>query len=116
MLRIRLQRTGRKNLATYRIVVAEKHRAVKKKMVEVIGHYIPTRDPKVFEINQERLNYWISKGSVPTDTVASLCKKHGIKDMDKYLDDRSKKAKKKKAVPEEATAPAAPVEPAATPE
>lgn len=79
------------------MVVAEKSRAVSKKYVEVLGHYLPTQEPKVLEINQEKVTEWIGKGAQPSATVASLCKKLGMKDMDKYLDAKTKKAKKKKA-------------------
>ena len=104
MLVIRLQRTGRRNLATYRIVVAEKSAAVKKKIVEAVGHYLPTQTPKVLEANQERIVYWISKGAKPSPTAASLLKSLGMKDMDKYMTKPSKNAKKKKATEEEAAA------------
>lgn len=97
LLVIRLQRVGRKNLAAYRVVVAEKHRAVKKKAIEVIGHYQPTRNPKVIEIDTDKVTDWISKGAKPSSSVASLLKKLGMKDMDQYLTAPNKKAKKKKA-------------------
>ncbi len=96
MLVIRLQRTGRRNLAAYRVVVAEKSKAVSKKHIEVLGHYLPTQEPKVLEINQEKVTEWIAKGAKPSATVASLCKKLGMKDMDQYLSAKTKKAKKKK--------------------
>lgn len=98
MLVIRLQRVGRKNLAAYRVVLAEKHRAVKKKAIEVLGHYIPTRNPKVLEIDTEKVAEWIGKGAQPSQTVASLLKQLGMKDMDKYLSAPNKtKATKKEA-------------------
>lgn len=96
MLVIRLQRVGRRNLAAYRVVVAEKARAVKKKFVEVVGHYLPTQNPKVMEIDLDKVQAWISKGAQPSPTVASLCKKLGAKNMEKYLTKGSRKLKKKK--------------------
>lgn len=93
MLRIRLQRIGRKNRAEYRIVVAEKHVAVKKQVIDVVGHYLPTRSPKVVEINQDKVSEWIGKGAQPTDTVAVLCKNAGMKGMEKYIAPRNKKPK-----------------------
>lgn len=108
MLRIRLQRTGRKNLPTYRIVVAEKSQAVKKKYVDLVGHYLPTQNPKVLEVDQEKVKDWISKGAIPTDTVASLCKSLGMKDMEKYMEPRNKKRNPKNPEEVEEPAPAAP--------
>lgn len=93
MLRIRLQRIGRKNRAEYRIVVAEKHIAVKKQVIDVVGHYLPTRSPKIVEINQDKVSEWIAKGAQPTDTVAVLCKNSGMKGMEKYIAPRNKKPK-----------------------
>lgn len=102
MLVIRLQRTGRQNLATYRVVVAEKSKAVKKDVVEVVGYYLPTQNPKKIEINLDKVQEWISKGAQPSETVASLLKRQGLSGMEKYLGKPNKTAKKKKAT--EATA------------
>ena len=67
MLRIRLARTGKKNKAQFRLVVAEKARAANKKFVEILGHYNPHSKEKVFK--KERIQYWISKGAQPSPTV-----------------------------------------------
>ncbi len=117
MLVIRLQRTGRENLATYRLVVAEKARPVKGKFLEIVGHYLPMREPKVFEHNDERIKQWIGKGAIPSNTVARLLKKAGLPDMDKHIQTYTKK-KSKNAPEEVAAAPAAPAAeaPAAAPE
>ncbi|MFC1810957.1 30S ribosomal protein S16 [Patescibacteria group bacterium] len=115
LLRIRLSRTGRKNYPSYRIVVAEHARPVKGKFIEIIGHYIPIRDPKVLEFDQEKIKEWIAKGAKPTDTVASLLKNAGMTGLDAYIEPKDKKKKKKKEMKEEegGTAPAAPAAPAA---
>ncbi len=86
-------------------MVAEKSRAVKKKVVEVVGHYQPTRNPKVIEIDTDKVTDWISKGAKPSSSVASLLKKLGMKDMDQYLSAPTKKKKKKKATEEPEEAP-----------
>lgn len=105
MLRIRLQRIGRKNLPAYRVVVAEKSQAVKKKYIDLVGHYLPSQNPKVLEVDQDKIKEWIAKGAQPTDTVASLLKGLGMDGMDKYIGRRDKQRKKKNA-PEEEEAPA----------
>lgn len=110
MLVIRLQRTGRKNLATYRIVVAEKARAVKGRFLEILGHYLPMQKTAVFSCDQERVTHWIQKGAIPSDTLARLLRKEGMKGMDRYIQRYTKR--KSKNAPEEAAAPAAPVAPA----
>jgi len=120
VLVIRLQRVGRKNRAEYRVVVAEKSRAVKKKFVEILGHYLPTREPKVIEIDTERALYWIGNGAKPSARVASLLKSLGLKDMEQYFDSGKRQRSKKKEDPEaEQAAPtedAAPAEGESKPE
>lgn len=106
MLVIRLQRTGRKNLATYRLVAAEKARPVKGKFLEILGHYLPAQKEAVWKVNTERVTYWVSKGAIPSDTVARLLKKNGVKDMEKFIQ-RYTKQRSKSAPAEEPAAPAA---------
>ncbi len=115
MLVIRLQRTGRENLPTYRVVVAEKARPVKGKFLEIVGHYLPARDPKVFEHQDERILHWMGKGAIPSNTVARLLKRAGLKDMDKYITKYTKKKSKNAPAEAPAAAPAAeaPAAPAA---
>ena len=113
MLKIRLSRTGKKSQPSYRVVVQEKARAVKGKFIESLGFYRPAEDPKVFQVDIERVKHWISVGAHPSDTMAGLLKRHeNLEGMEKFIEPRNKKAKKKKAQPEE-EAPAAPAAPAA---
>jgi small subunit ribosomal protein S16 len=105
MLVIRLQRTGRENLPTYRVVLSEKSQHVKKGAKEIFGHYLPSRETPVFECNQDRIAHWVKMGAIPSDTVARLLRKAGMKGMDKFV---QKYAKQKSKNPEEvAAAPAA---------
>lgn len=112
MLVIRLQRTGRSNLATYRIVVAEKARAVKGKFHEIVGHYLPAQKNPVFKYDAERIQHWVAQGAVPSDTVARMLKREGVKGMDKFIS-RYTKRRSKNAPPEEAAPAPAPAAPAA---
>lgn len=111
MLVIRLQRTGRENLATYRLVVTEKARAVKGKFLEIIGHYLPAQKNPVFKIEKERVEHWVAKGAIPSDTVARLLKREGFKNMDKFILKYTKQ--RSKSAPAEEPAAAAPAAPAA---
>lgn len=105
MLVIRLQRTGRENLPSYRIVVAEKARPVKGKFIDQLGHYLPARKNPVFECDTAKASEWIKKGATPSDTMARLLKKHGVKDMEKFIV-RYAKQKSKKEQPAAEGAPA----------
>lgn len=107
MLMIRLQRTGRENLPTYRLVVAEKHKPVKGKFLEILGHYLPARDPRIFEFNKERIEHWVKQGACPTDTVARLLSKEGMKGLEKFVHKYTKQRVKKEQPPEQAAPPKA---------
>lgn len=114
MLVIRLQRTGRENLPTYRLVVAEKARPVKGKYLEIVGHYLPARKPAVFEHAAETIKKWIEKGATPSNTVARLLKRAGMEGMDKFIQRYAKQKSKKEVAaappPPPAAAAAAPAE------
>lgn len=73
----------------------------------MVGHYLPAVTPKKVELNKERIEYWISQGAQPTDTVAALLKRNGFEGMDKFLEPRNKQKKKKGEQPEETPAPEA---------
>ena len=70
MLTIRLQRTGKKKQADFRIVLAEKTFSVSKKHQEILGTYNPHK--KVFKVNEERVKYWISQHVSFSPTVHNL--------------------------------------------
>lgn len=72
MLRIRLSRVGRRNLNVFRIVVADKNAPIKGRVIEILGMYNPRDEKDNLKINKERVNYWISVGAKPTDTVTNL--------------------------------------------
>jgi len=73
MLRIRLQRTGKRNQATFRVVVAEHSKPAKGKFVEILGHHNPRSKETV--IKKDRVDHWISKGAKPSPRVEALIKK-----------------------------------------
>ena len=107
MLIIRLSRTGKTKQEHFRIVVAPHTNAVKGKYVELLGHYTPGSSDKKFEVEKDRVEYWISKGAKPSPTVAALLKSHGFKDMDKYVPARAQTQRTKKKETGKAGTPAA---------
>ncbi|MEK7524206.1 MAG: 30S ribosomal protein S16 [Patescibacteria group bacterium] len=116
MLRIRFSRTGKVGQPSFRIVVAENRAPVKGRYLEMVGHYMSARKPKVMELKKERITYWISKGAIPTDTAAALFKKEGMPNMEKYLRPRNRARKVKgEEVAEATAAPAKAAPPVATP-
>lgn len=71
MLMMRLQRVGRKNDPSFRIVVTDKKTGVKSdKHVDRLGSYNPKT--KNFIIDADKAREWISKGVQPSDTMHNL--------------------------------------------
>jgi small subunit ribosomal protein S16 len=73
MVKIRLTRIGRNNIPVYRIVVTDSKKARDGEYIEKVGHYDPRK--KKLQIDRDRIEYWISKGAQPTNTVAKLIAK-----------------------------------------
>lgn len=78
MLVIRMQRVGRKGHAQFRVVVQDSRRTpTSGKVVARLGHYDPHTKETV--INKEKAQYYLDNGAQPSDRVALLFKKEGIK-------------------------------------
>ncbi len=78
MLSIRLARVGRVNLPAFRVVVQEKTRAPRSRVIEILGLYDPKTEPAKVEINKERLDHWISVGARPTVSAAEILVKQDL--------------------------------------
>jgi small subunit ribosomal protein S16 len=72
---IRLARFGKKKHPFYRVVVTEKTRPRNGRFVEIVGTYDPQKKPALVQMDKERVQYWLSKGAQPSDTVRSLLRK-----------------------------------------
>lgn len=77
MVRIRLRRTGLKGQPAYRLVVADKESPRDGRFLEIIGYYNPRTNPATLNIKEERVFDWMSKGALPTESVAQLFKTAG---------------------------------------
>ena len=67
-------RMGAKKKPFYRLVVKEKRSKRDGKYLENVGTYNPMADPAEVNLKHDRIEYWISVGAQPTETVASLIK------------------------------------------
>ena len=77
-VKIRLRRMGQKKAPFYRIVVADAASPRDGRFIEEIGTYDPTRDPSVYEVNEEAAKKWLKNGAQPTETVGKIFKLAGI--------------------------------------
>jgi len=100
MLKIRLQRVGKKNSPSYRVVLAEHTAPPQGKFIEILGHYNPRKKEKGFR--KERIEHWLSKGAQLSPTVYNLLVDEGILKGIKIKAWRPKKKAKEEAkeVPE----------------
>lgn len=69
---LRFQRIGKKKQPVYRLVVSEKARDTQGKNQEMIGFYNPTTNPKIIDLNVERIQYWLAHGAQASETVHNL--------------------------------------------
>src|SRR5512137_2941505 len=80
MVRIRLRRIGLKAQPSYRIVVADKESPRDGRFLEIIGFYNPRTEPATLDIKEDRVFDWMSKGALPTESVAQLFRTSGTAD------------------------------------
>ncbi len=72
MVKIRLTRTGRKNLPSYRIVAIEHTKKRDGQYIEILGFYNPSKNPTELEIDKEKIANWVKNGAQVSDTVKEL--------------------------------------------
>jgi small subunit ribosomal protein S16 len=73
---IRLRREGALNRPYYKVVVADSRSPRDGKFIEIIGTYDPKKTGHNSTLKMDRIEHWISKGALPSDTVRSLIKKN----------------------------------------
>jgi len=95
-VKIRLKRFGRRNRASYRVNAIDSRTPRDGRVIEELGFYDPvSKDPaKQFAVNRERVEFWISQGAQPSDTVKNLLIKAGIVAKAAQPEKKTKKAKK----------------------
>ena len=72
MVKIRLQREGKKKAPFYHIVVADSRSPRDGKIIEQIGTYDPMTEPSTIKLDKEKFESWVKNGAKPTDTVKQL--------------------------------------------
>lgn len=71
---LRLARAGAKKRPYYHVVATDSRNPRDGKFIEAVGSYDPNYEPARIEFKQERLDYWLKVGAVPSDTVRTLIK------------------------------------------
>src|SRR5438046_589897 len=74
-VKIRLARAGAKKAPYYRVVATDSRNPRDGKFIEQLGVYDPTRDPVEIRLEQDRIDHWIQRGALPSQTVSELIKR-----------------------------------------
>lgn len=69
---IRLSKTGKRGEARFRVVVEEKRSRRDGKPIEILGWFEKREKGQKKKINQQRYDYWISKGAQVSPTVLKI--------------------------------------------
>ena len=72
-VRIRLSRVGKKKVPFYRIVAVDGRRKRDGAVLETLGSF-DGLSGRLTQFNQERLDYWIGQGAIPSDAVKRIQK------------------------------------------
>lgn len=75
-VKIRLARAGAKKHPYYHVVATDSASPRDGKFLEALGAYDPVVTPVKLELDHERLDYWVKRGAILSETVSQLIKRH----------------------------------------
>ena len=75
-VKIRLARQGAKKSPFYRVVATDTRSARDGRFIEQIGTYDPSKPMADARIDRTRLDYWLSVGARPSETLAKVLREH----------------------------------------
>ena len=78
MVKIRLQRRGRRKKPFYHIVIADARSPRDGRFIEKIGTYNPMTKPATIDLDSDAAFDWLLKGAQPTDTVRAILRVRGV--------------------------------------
>ena len=78
MVKIRLQRRGRRKKPFYHIVIADARSPRDGRFIEKIGTYNPMTAPATIDLDRDMAYDWLMKGAQPTDTVRAILRMTGV--------------------------------------
>jgi small subunit ribosomal protein S16 len=102
---IRLTKTGRKNFASFRIVVANTRSKRNGVFLDTLGTYDPSHNPVVYKLDKEKLDSWKAKGAFVTEAVKKLV--DGTYKFVKYSPKKAKAGEAKATEPKAEATPEA---------
>lgn len=88
-VKLRLTRMGRRHRPFFRINAVDSRTPRDGRVIEKLGHYDPIEKDatKQIVLNRDRVEFWLGKGAVPSDTVSEILLRNGIKH--KYAEEKA---------------------------
>jgi small subunit ribosomal protein S16 len=77
-VKIRLARKGAKKKPFFRIVAADSESPRDGRFLDILGYYDPMKDPEIVKIHGEKVEYWLSRGALVSESARSLLRKQGF--------------------------------------
>lgn len=74
-VKIRLKKIGRLGQKHYRMVIVNEQSKRDGKVLDVIGNYIPHKKKPKLHVDQTKIEHWLNRGAVMTETVKNILKK-----------------------------------------
>ena len=71
-VKIRLKKMGRKKRRFYRLVAIDSKKRRDGLEIERLGWYNPIHKDFSYNMNEERILYWLNEGAQPSNTVLGL--------------------------------------------
>jgi len=72
LVKIRFSRIGSKKTPYYRLVVVDARKQRDGRALEIIGHYDPRKESEKVIYNKERLDFWVNRGAILSESVSNL--------------------------------------------
>jgi small subunit ribosomal protein S16 len=96
-VKLRMTRMGRRHRPFYRINAIDSRTPRDGRVLEKLGHYDPLLkdESKQIVLDHERTKYWLGQGAIPSDTVAQILLREGIKT--KYAEQKAARRARAKA-------------------
>ena len=93
-----MTRMGRRHRPFFRINAIDSRTPRDGRVIEKLGQYDPIEknEEKQIILNKERIEYWLSQGAIPSDTVAEILLRNGIKT--KYAEQKAARLKKARTI------------------
>jgi len=79
-VKLRLKRFGRRNRPFFRLNAMDSRAPRDGKVIEQLGWYDPRAQEadRQLSLKRERIQYWLSVGAQPSNTVRDLLKRNGV--------------------------------------